>query len=88
VTNLHRYKKRESFNSTFIVVDDVSLTKGAATKPRVSCGLQPCDYHKERAGYLGLWKMTHHNFVPYSLIAFPFFLTNSMGAIKHTDYAP
>jgi hypothetical protein len=69
------------------VVDDVSLTKGAATEPRVSCGLQPCDYHKERAGYLGLWKMTHHNFVHYSLIASPF-LTNSMGAIKHTDHAP
>jgi hypothetical protein len=78
---------KKPFYSTFLVVDYVSLTKGAATEPRVSCGLQPCDYRKERAGYLGLWKMTHHNFVPYSLFASPL-LTNSMGAIKHTDYAP
>jgi hypothetical protein len=63
------------------------LTKGAAMRPRISCGLQPCDYHKERVGYLGLWKETYRIYVPYSLIALPF-LTNSMGGIKHTNYTP
>jgi hypothetical protein len=64
-----------------------SINEGAATKPRVSCVLQPSGYHQERARYLGLWECDS----PHLLLLNSMFIlstwTNLMGEASHAEIA-